>query len=398
MSSVDPLRLLRLACRAIVAGCALALTGMLIAHRWLWDAAGRLIAGDFVDVWAAGGMVRAGHATQVYDWTTHKAAEVAAVGHDFAGYYGWHYPPPFLFVADALSRVPYVAAELIWVSATLALFAVVVQRIAKREEAWVAACAFPASLLNFAVGQNGFLTASLLGAFLLFARTRPLVSGVFLGLLTYKPQFGIVIPFVLIAAGQWRIALAAAATAALMIAASWLAFGGESWMAFAHSIAVTNHEILDKGRAGFNKLQSVFGIAMTLGSPHWLGWALQGTAALLATAAACLLWRDPRAPFGEKAAALVAAALLATPYLYIYDYPVMFVAFAFLMRDGLRDRTEGMMLFAAALPVVAFPFLPAPEPVAPLGVLSVAAILIRRSAASSQTAWSGPRVSSRPSL
>jgi glycosyl transferase family 87 len=397
MSSLDPARLLRLACRAMVAGCALALTGMLLAHRWLWDAAGRLIAGDFVDVWAAGRMVRAGHAAQVYDWPVHKAAEVAAVGHDFAGYYGWHYPPPFLLVADALSRLPYVAAELVWVSATLVLFAVVVQRIAQQKEAWVVACAFPASLLNFAVGQNGFLSASLLGAFLLFARTRPLLAGAFLGLLTYKPQFGIVIPLVLIAAGQWRIALSATLTAAAMIAASWIAFGGETWLAFAHSISVTNHEILDKGRAGFNKLQSVFGIAMSLGSPHWLAWALQGAAALVATASTCLLWRDRRASFGEKAAALVAAALFATPYLYIYDYPMLFVAFAFLLREGLRDRVEGAMLLAATAPIAVFPFFP-PEPIAPLGTVLIAAILMRRNAASRQVVWNGPTVSSHPSL
>src|SRR5580698_3358740 len=136
MPSVDIERLFRLACRAIAAGCALALTGMLIAHRWLWDAGGKVIAGDFVDVWAAGGMAHAGHAARVYDWPAHKAAEVAAVGHDFAGYYGWHYPPPFLFAASALSRLPYVAAELVWVSATLAIFALVVQRIARRKEAW----------------------------------------------------------------------------------------------------------------------------------------------------------------------------------------------------------------------------------------------------------------------
>ena len=36
-------------------------------------------------------------------------------------------------------------------------------------------------------------------------------------------------------------------------------------------------------------------------------------------------------------AALAAAALLATPYLYIYDFTVLAVAVAFLLRMGLRD-------------------------------------------------------------
>ena len=42
-----------------------------------------------------------------YDWPVHKAAEIRAVGHDFANYYGWHYPPTFLFVAAALATLPY---------------------------------------------------------------------------------------------------------------------------------------------------------------------------------------------------------------------------------------------------------------------------------------------------
>ncbi|MEI9930766.1 MAG: glycosyltransferase family 87 protein [Rhizomicrobium sp.] len=378
MPSIDLQRFFVLVCRAVVIGVVAALGGMLIAHRWLWDATGKLIAGDFVDVWAAGHMAHDGRAAQVYDWTIHKAAEVAAVGHNFAGYYGWHYPPPFLFIASAVARLPFVTAELVWVIATLGLFAVIVQKIVCRPEAWVAACAFPASLLNFAAGQNGFVTASLLGAFLLFARKRPYLSGLFLGLLAYKPQFGIVIPFVLIAAGRWQIVLSAVLTILAMIAASWIAFGGETWLAFAQSVAVTNHEILESGRAGFNKLQSLFGILMSLGSPYWLALMAQGAIAILVTVLTCLAWRDRRIEFDEKAALLVLAALTATPYVYVYDYPVLFIACAFLLHGGVRDRTEGALLFATAFPIAAFPLLTPPEPLAPLSTLFVAVALARR--------------------
>lgn len=370
-------RLLTLLCRASVIGCALALGGLLAAHRWLWDGAGKLVAGDFVDVWAAGQMARAGQAASVYDWPTHKAAEAAAVGHGFDGYYGWHYPPPFLFVADALGALPYVVAELVWVTATLILFALVAQRIAQRTETWVMACAFPASVLNFAVGQNGFFTAALVGLFLLHFEKRPLLSGLFLGLLTYKPQFGIVIPFVLLACGAWRVMASAAVTAIAMIVLSWLTFGGETWTAFLHSIAVTNREILDKGLADFHKLQTVFGAAMSLGASHWLAWALQGAAALTATVLNAVLWRDARVSFAEKAAALVAGILFATPYLYIYDYPVLFVAIAFVLRDGLRDRTEGALLLASVTPSLLFAFFD-PLPTGPLGALMIVTLVARR--------------------
>ena len=41
----------------------------------------------------------------------HREAEVAALGHDFPGNYGWHYPPPYLFVAAALATLPYLVAR-----------------------------------------------------------------------------------------------------------------------------------------------------------------------------------------------------------------------------------------------------------------------------------------------
>ena len=54
-----------------------------------------------------------GQPAAAYDWTVHREVEVAAIEHDFDGYYGWHYPPTFLFVAAALATLPYLAALLV---------------------------------------------------------------------------------------------------------------------------------------------------------------------------------------------------------------------------------------------------------------------------------------------
>ncbi len=55
---------------------------------------------------------RDGNPAAAYDWPIHKQAEVSAIGHDFDDYYGWHYPPTFLFVAAALATLPYLAAAI----------------------------------------------------------------------------------------------------------------------------------------------------------------------------------------------------------------------------------------------------------------------------------------------
>jgi arabinofuranan 3-O-arabinosyltransferase len=43
--------------------------------------------------------VHDGDPAAAYDWTTHRSAEVRAIGYDFDGHYRWHYPPPALLFA-----------------------------------------------------------------------------------------------------------------------------------------------------------------------------------------------------------------------------------------------------------------------------------------------------------
>ena len=77
------------------------------------------------------------------------------------------------------------------------------------------ALAFPSVLINVGHGQNGFLTAALLGGALVVLDRRPLVAGILLGLLVYKPQYGLMLPIVLAVSGRWRCFAAAAATVVL---------------------------------------------------------------------------------------------------------------------------------------------------------------------------------------
>ena len=87
------------------------------------DKQGRPIPNDFVNVYAAGLLTHDGAPAAAYDWTQHKGAEERAVGYAFANYYGWHYPPTFLFAAAVLAMLPYVTALVIWLAATLAAYA-----------------------------------------------------------------------------------------------------------------------------------------------------------------------------------------------------------------------------------------------------------------------------------
>ncbi len=374
--------MVKLVCFGLVIAHGVYLVTAYLQGVWLIGPDGKGIESDFVNVWAAGKLALQGLSASAYDWPAHKVMEEAAVGHAFDGYFGWHYPPPFLFAAATLALCSYPLAYVGWLIATFPAYIAVVRAIIGDRTGYLYALAFPAILSNFVVGQNGFLTAGLLGGTLYFVERRPLVAGVLLGLLTYKPHFGLLFPIVLAASGHWRVFFAAGVTALAMAAAAWLAFGMETWSAFFFSISHTSQAFLSDGWANFGKLQTTFGLIRTLGGGEMLAWIAQGVVALSAAICIALLWRT-HARIETKAAALGVGAMLATPYLYTYDLVVLAVPLAYLLRLG---RASGFLPYEAAAIaltcalIIVFPFVTAP--VGFVAVLIVAGLVARRALAS----------------
>ncbi len=333
---------------------------------------------DFVAVWAAGKLASAGHPAAVYDWGAHKLVEQTAVGHPFAGYFGFHYPPTFLLVAAALSMLSYATAYTVWALGTFPAYLIAIRAIVGDRIGYLLAAAFPAVLANFTIGQNGFVTAGLIGGTLVLMRQRPIMAGVLLGLLTFKPHLGLLFPIALIAGRQWRVLVSATIVALAMAGASWLAFGADTWQAFVGNIGHTSQAFLSEGSADWRKLQTIFGLTRSLGGSEPLAWSLQAMVTLAAATAVAALWRST-VQYEVKAAALGTGLMLATPYLYTYDLVALAVPLAFLFRLGL---TRGFLpqeligIGLACLLVLIFPFVDAPTGFAAL--LVVAALIARR--------------------
>src|SRR4030088_2395574 len=348
------------------------------AHWWIFDENGLGIPTDFVNVWSAGRLVLDGQAAQAYDWDIQKQVQIAALGQSYQGNFAWHYPPPFLFVASLLAHFPYAVAYIGWAAASFVPYLLMMRTIVGRPFGLALAAAVPVLLTNTLVGQNGFLTASLIGGTLVLLPTRPVLSGICLGLLSYKPQYGLLFPLVLIAASQWTVFVTAGVVAVAMAAASWLAFGTESWQAFFHWMPMFSQAFLTEGRAPWGKMQSIFALVRYFGGSESLGWALQWT--MIATVAAALVWVwRSRVRYSLKAAALATGTLLVTPYLFLYDVMVLAVAVGFLVRIGLSDgfrRYELPALGAMAFLLMFYPLFGAPTGFG--AALIVAALIGRR--------------------
>jgi len=359
------------------------------AHWWIFDENGLGIPTDFVNVWSAGKLVLDGHPAQAYDWDIQKQLQVAALGQSYQGNFAWHYPPPFLFVASLLAHFPYAVAFIGWAAVSLVPYLAVMRGIVGRPFGLLLALAFPVVLTNTLVGQNGFLTASLIGGTLYLMPARPVLSGICLGLLSYKPQYGLLFPLVLIAASQWTVFFTAGAVAVAVALASWLAFGTESWQAFFHWMPMFSQAFLTEGRAPWGKMQSIFAVVRYFGGTEPLGWLFQWIMSATVAVVLTLVWRS-RISYPLRAAALATGTLLITPYLFLYDLMVLAIAMAFLVRIGLSNGFERHELPALGLAVALLMFYPLVG--APTGF--VATLIVSGLIAARCGFWRSRRVSS----
>jgi Glycosyltransferase family 87 len=340
------------------------------------DAMGRPLGTDFSNVWTAGQMALEGRAAAAYDWSAHHDVQKIAHASSDVPFYGWHYPPLFLLVAAALAMLPYVPALLVWQAATLVPAVWLATRIVPHRLTPLVALGFPAVYVCLGHGHNGFLTALLLGSGMLMLDRRPWLAGILLGLLAYKPQFGLIVPAVLIAGLHWRAiggACAAFTAASAISAALW---GWPVWEAFFNSLELTRTVVIEQGATGWEKIQSPFAWARMWGGSTLVAYAVQGM--FTAGAIAACIWLARSARTNLRNAAVCLGALLSTPYLLDYDMVVAGVAIAFLVRDGLDHgfgRWEKTVIALAWFAPLAARGVAASTGI-PLGLVAMLALLI----------------------
>jgi hypothetical protein len=295
---------------------------------------GPLVGGDFVVFFAAA------HGALSAPAALYDAAAFDSLMHQVAPpkeHYGltWQYPPTMLLVVAPLAAASFPAAFAGWVIAAGSAFVLALASIWRAPRPLFFAVASPAAFLAAITGQTGFLTAALIAGAAGFAKDRPILAGVLAGLLTVKPQLGVLLPVAFIAGGCWRAFIVAAATGALLFAVSVAAFGIESWAAFIEAVAAHGGR-MQSDIYPYHKLVSVYGGAMMLGAPAQLGLGLQAMATIALAGVVALVWRTS-SDACLRLAVLCGAALLASPYAFYYELPIAAGALFALAKIGARD-------------------------------------------------------------
>lgn len=242
----------------------------------------------------------------------------------------WVYPPSFLLMLAPFEPLGFLGSYAAFQAVSAALLAAALLYRADRPAAapWLVAAALlgPAAAINAVDGQCSFLVAAILVAGLRMLGPRPILAGLVLGVLTFKPQFWLLVPVALAAAGRWRSLAAAIASAAILVALSALAFGVDSWIWWVRQI-VESYSSADPKWVEFGRIwgNSVYASAVLLGLSAHAASLVQDIAILASAAAVFATFRTRLAP-DLKLALLLVATILAAPHSASYDVVLLVVA------------------------------------------------------------------------
>jgi hypothetical protein len=329
---------------------------MLPILRFYWPAGGGLdvvgypLGRDFINVWSGPQIAFGDNVSALFNLRGYHEVIGRLFGTPLP-FHNWGYP---LFTLPAfwpLAQLPYFWALTVWTAGLFAIFAAIVLaeiEPAQRTQALLLLALTPACLINTIGGQNGFLSAALFLGGVLNIDRRPILSGVLIGLLTFKPHLGIVLPFALVALGAWRVIASAAVTALALFGVATAIFGLDAWRDYFAAVGPYQTELLRQFEGFYTTMMvSVLASARQLGLPYPVALGLQVIVSAGAIAIACWAVRRIADPCA-RAFLLAAATLLATPYAFNYDMTAIGAALVWIMVGRLPYRTEAGPIYMLA--------------------------------------------------
>jgi len=238
------------------------------------------------------------------------------------------YAPLGMLSCATAARVAYIASLVLGLIAAVAMAGATRGRVSGFAAA-AAILVYPGCAYNQALGQNAMLTLALLSVgWCATVRRWDWFAGIAWGLLVYKPHWWVAVFWLPLLLRRWRIALAMAATAGALAAASTAWLGTEAWTRWLaqvraqDAVAYTNDVFRQILLGMACDLRGVINRYMPhndLARP--IGWGALGVVGVLGILLTARSLRRP-APGLENepaAPAWLFTVVLVAPYVYYYD-------------------------------------------------------------------------------
>jgi alpha-1,2-mannosyltransferase len=341
MTKLDlPRRVFELIALLIAAAILVTLLVLFSRADGLVLANGQPVFGDFISFWSAGRATLDGHADQLHDRALiFSYHQLAAPGVQYVAW--WNSPPTFLLVVTPLALLPFPVAAIAFLVGSGAVYFFAARKLLPDARARILAATLPAGVLQLGTVQAGLLIAGVSGLALHWLDRRPLVAGALVSALAIKPHMALLWPLLLALSGRWRAFGAAAAAATAFVGLAALVFGPESFVRFFENLRVSQ-SIVSEQLITTPAYASLHGNLMDAGVPDAVALAAQIVSAAMALGIAAWIFFKRSDASG---AALCAATLLMSPYLFFYDFTLLAVGAALL--GAPRDRFELVAIVAA---------------------------------------------------
>ena len=284
---------------------------------------------DFVVFWTASRIAESGQALQAYDPDFLQRA-VRQLRPQSQWVFGWYYPPTFYLMVYPLGRLSLGMSYLFFCLISISVAGGILYRLLEWEGVlW--GLLSSATLLNLFTGQNGLLTAALAATALWNLEKRPILSGILIGVLSIKPQLGVLFPIALIAGRYWRTLWVAGISALLFMGGAVAVLGIDTFHAWLQVIPMSRVSFEDR-HAAWMLMPTLFSLCRQLGLSVAQAYAGQAIVALLAMQAVWITWRR-NTPARLRYALFMTASILATPYAYYYDLTWVAISLVWLVSD-----------------------------------------------------------------
>lgn len=347
-----------------------------IAKPWI-DGTDFVFGRDFLNTWMGGRSAFFGGPAPWFDLHAYNAALQQMLGGPYQEHY-WSYPPHLMLFIWPLGLMPYLPAYIAWCVIGVAAYLLACLPALPRERLLFVACA-PGVAVCIFFGQNGFYTSALLIGGLLCMDRRPVLAGILFGILTIKPQIGLLLPIVLLFERRWTTIASAIVTTAVLVVATAMLYGWNIWLEFWDKVIPQQQWLtVHGGGLLFAVVSSVFFGGRMMYLPLNIDWALQGIASAFAFAAVVWTYWKRRDP-ALSLALLVTATFLFTPYILNYDMVMFgFVVAILCDRPDNTKRDHQLLIAMWSLPVMMMLSALVFFPLAPIVLIAFAVRLLRR--------------------
>lgn len=305
-----------------------------VATPGLKDREGQLKGADFLHVYVLGNIARMHDGGMLYDARRQAALGSQLIHQDPGETYLPVYGPQYSLLFRPLAALPYGWAATTWMLTSALVYFLCCGLLLKacprlrddRMSVFILAAAFPGFFYLIASGQNSILALiAFTAAFFSFRAKMPFAAGLALGLLMYKPQFGVMAAIVFVLTLEWRVIAGALITGLGQLLAGAAYYGRPALDAYFAQLTHMNQNAsaLEPHIDRMHSLRAFWDLLLPWHAAASLLYAITALAVVVITV---WCWRS-KSPVELRFAVFLLGSALVNPHLTDYDLVTLMPAF-----------------------------------------------------------------------